>query len=249
MKIKTCVLILLIDIGMSMAFAQTDRLVRVVVDEWPPFGGQNLPDQGISLDVIRTALTRANYTVESAIVPWERALKGTLDGDYDALSNLFYDHELAADLTYSDPFYLTEVRFVRRAGTAHRYTNLDSLRNYSIAVGEGYLYEDGFDNADFLNKRFVTTVTQALRMVASGRVDLTLDSVAVIEYIVNVEDSSLKNQIEFIPGVLKRQAMHMAVRNDYVHREALISDFNRELAAMKVDGTLDLLLKKHRYNR
>ena len=175
--------------------------VNVVVDPWAPFGGAELHNGGISLDVISTVLTRAGYDVETHIVPWQRAIEGTKKGRYDVLGNLFYEPEMETHLTYSAPFYQSEVRFVRQRGTNHTYVTLDSLRSLSIAVGAGYLYEEEFDRAVYLRKTEVTSVIQGLRMVANGRVDLTLDSVDVLNFVISQNAPELADDILFQYGV------------------------------------------------
>lgn len=226
--------------------AQAEPAIRVVVDDWPPFGGENLPEGGISLDVITTVLERAGYDVTTEILPFARILNGAQSGIYDVVGNLFLEEDLQAYLTYSDPFYETEVRFVRQTGRDHSFTDIESLRPYTIAVGEGYLYEEDFDHADSLKKVVVTTTIQGVRMVASGRVDLTLDSTDVIDYAIRTEDPALAEQIEYLPRALTAQRIHMAVRSDFPGRDRLLADFNSVLADMRADGSLDRLLAKHR---
>lgn len=231
-------------VGLPAAAQQT---VRVVVDEWAPFGGAALHNYGISLDVIVAVLGRAGYDTETAVVPFERAVAGVHDGTYDIIGNLFYDAEMAQTLDYSDPFYDTTVQFVRRVGTEAEVVDVPGLRPYSIAVGAGYLYETEFDDADYLNRTVVTTIEQGLRMVAAGRVDLTLDSVDVMRFTMTVTDPALADQVEVLPFVLATQQIHMAVRQDFEGGAELLADFNATLAEMRADGTLDALLEAHRY--
>jgi polar amino acid transport system substrate-binding protein len=228
------------------SFAQTVQTIRIVADPWPPFGGSELPKGGISLDVIATVLRRAGYDVETVIVPWQRALDGVKNGTYDVLGNIFYSTELAQQLAFSAPFFETEVRFMQRRGANLKFSDLDSLRPYEIAVGAGYLYESAFDAADYLQKTDVTEVIQGARMVASGRVDLTLDSIDVLEYIINTQAPEIGPQVEILPNRLTVRKLHMAVRLDLPERNQLISDFNRVLKQMREEGALDELLAKHR---
>lgn len=222
------------------------QVIRVVADPWPPFGGADLPARGISLDVITTVLTRAGYSVETAIVPWQRALDGVKGGTYDVIGSVFYSTELAEDVVFSDPFYQTEVRFMRQRGTAPTFTDIASLQPYTIAVGAGYLYEEGFDSAAYLRKTEVTEVIQGVRMVAAGRIDLTLDSVDVLEYIIHTQEPELSTLVEILPQPLSVQEIHMAVRPGLPGASALLADFNRVLHQMREEGALDELLAKHR---
>lgn len=223
----------------------SDRLT-VVADEWPPFSGADLPNKGISIDVITTVLTRAGYTVESEILPWARIMNGSRNDEYDVIGSLFFDDEIAAYMTYGDPFFQTNVKFVQRTGTSHDVSSLAALRPYSIAVGDGFLYEEGFDNATDLNKVVVTTTLQAVQMVAYDRVDLTLDSEEVIRYTLAQDTPELADRIEILSHVLAQHDVHMAVRNSLPHKAQVVADFNRVLSEMMADGSLDALLQKHR---
>ncbi|MEM6988097.1 MAG: transporter substrate-binding domain-containing protein, partial [Pseudomonadota bacterium] len=108
--------ILAVCCALPLSLVQAGNTVRAVVDEWAPFGGQDLPNRGISLDVMDAVLTRAGYQMDAEIVPWERALSGTQNGSYDVIGNLFPGPETAEFLYFSDPIYETEVKFVQRRG-------------------------------------------------------------------------------------------------------------------------------------
>lgn len=219
--------------------------ISVVADEWPPFSGADLPNGGISLDVISTVLRRAGYEVETAVLPWARIMDGSRRGEYDVVGSLFYDPDIATYMTYSAPFYQTEVRFAQRAGADTKIEGLESLKPYSIAVGDGFLYEENFDRATDLNKVIVTTALQGLQMVAYDRADLTLDSLEVLNYAVKVDDPKIADLVEFLPFVLAKHDIHMAISNQLPNKDVVLADFNRVLATMRDDGSLAVLLEKH----
>lgn len=225
------------------ANAQT---ITVVADDWPPFSGDKLHNKGISLDVITAVLSRAGYDVRAEILPWARIMDGARNGEHDIIGSLFYDAELEKFMTYGDPYFETEVRFVQRKGGKHRFTTLDDLRPHSIAVGDGFLYADEFDRADYLNKMVVGTALQGVRMVAYDRADLTLDSVEVILHTIKTEDPGLEQRVEFVPGRLAVREVRMAVRNNMPGKNKLVADFNRTLKEMREDGSLNILLAGHR---
>ncbi|WP_147111037.1 ABC transporter substrate-binding protein [Tateyamaria sp. syn59] len=219
--------------------------IRVVADEWPPFSGAELPEQGMSLHVISAVFEHAGYTVVSDVLPWARIMDGVRRNEYDVVGSLFFDPGLTEFLEYSQPFYATDVQLVQRIGGSHSFTSVADLAPHSIAVGDGFLYEDEFDKADYLNKVTVTTTLQALQMVAFGRADLTLDSVDVVNYAMRTLDPSLDDQLEFVPGVMTSQEVHMAMRKDFPNRDQILSDFNASLQAMQSDGTLSDILAVH----
>ena len=225
--------------------AEAETTITVVADEWPPFSGETLPNKGLSIDVITTVLERAGYSVQSEILPWGRIMDGARRGEYDIIGSLFLDEELQQFMTYSRPYFETRVKFVRRVGKTHTYSDLNSLRPYKIAVGEGFLYESGFDAADYLDKLSVTTTLQGLRMVAANRVDLTLDSEHVIEFLLQSDAPELTSLIEFIEPPIASREIHMAVRNSLPNQDKVVADFNEELQNLIDDGSLQQLLKRH----
>ncbi|MBY5934105.1 transporter substrate-binding domain-containing protein [Tateyamaria omphalii] len=229
----------------SLHAASDKPTIRVVADEWPPFSGASLPQQGLSLHVIAAVFKHAGYQVDSDVLPWARIMDGVRRNEYDVVGSLFFDPDLTSFLQYSQPFYSTDVQLVQRIGGDHRYTNVADLQPYSIAVGDGFLYEDEFDSADYLNKTVVTTTLQALQMVAFERAELTLDSVDVVNYSMRNLDPSLSDRLEFVPGVMTSQDVHMAMRKDFPNRDQVMADFNASLRAMQSDGTLDDILALH----
>jgi len=50
--------------------AHAANAIAVVADEWPPFSGADLPNGGMSLDVISSVLGRAGYDVRTEVLPW-----------------------------------------------------------------------------------------------------------------------------------------------------------------------------------
>ena len=220
-------------------------VLTVVADEWPPFSGSNLPGQGMSLHVISAVLTQAGYRVEAQVLPWARIMDGARRGEFDIIGSLFYDEALTDVLAYSDPFYATDVQLVQPTGGALVFTSVPELRGYRIAVGDGFLYEPEFDAADYLDKVTVTTTLQALRMVAYGRADLTLDSVDVVNHSIDHLEPALRQLLQVVPGVMATQNIHMAARMDLPDRDRVLRDFNTVLEEMRADGSLDGLLRHH----
>ncbi len=221
------------------------KILTVVADEWPPFSGENLPNKGISLDVISTVLTRAGYDVRTSVLPWARIMNMASENDIEIVGSLFFDPAMTTHVTYAEPFFSTDVRLVAPSGSTVEYTSVKDLEPFSIAVGAGFLYQDEFDQADYLNKVEVTTTLQGMRMVADNRVDLTLDSEDVVNYSIRNDDPSLAERIVLTPGVLATQDIHMAVGNSVEDRHEIIADFNRVLGEMRADGSLDQLLALH----
>lgn len=219
--------------------------ITLVADEWPPFSGEDLPHLGLSVHVAQAVLERAGYEVAPQIVPWPRIMNGVPTGEYDAIGSLFYDEKLTPHIAYTDPFYGTDIQFARASSATHGVPDYDALSGYSIAVGDGFLYEDRFDADTDLNKITVQTTLQALRMVAFDRANLTLDSRDVLDFALNVEDPGLADRIDILPFVLARRDIHVGLSKKRPDHEEVLNRFNAALAQMHEDGSLDRLLAEH----
>ncbi|MEL7464145.1 MAG: transporter substrate-binding domain-containing protein [Pseudomonadota bacterium] len=245
--IRFCAVALALSLSLpwGAAFAASHETLTVVADEWPPFSGERLPRKGVSIEVARAALERSGYQVETRILPWARIMDGARKGLFDVTTSLFADPDLAKFLNYGEPFMATSIRFVQRRGGTARVASLEELAAYDIAVGAGFLYEEEFDRAETLRKVEVTTTLQGLRMVASGRVDLTLDSEHVVNYGVRVEDPALEDQLEYLDPPLVQRFIHMAVSRQRPDHQKIVADFNAAMAEMREDGSLAAILRSH----
>lgn len=236
-------------LGVLLAFfisssVQASKLT-VVADEWPPFSGSELTENGLSPHVISAVLERAGYDVEVKILPWARIMHGARNGEFDMVGSLFYDAELTEFMDYSDPYYETEIKFLKPKDSELEYTDLESLGTKRIAVGDGFLYSPEFDDAGYLNKVVTTTTLQCVQMVAFDRADLTLDSVEVLNYTIDNLAPELKDKVELVTKPLDSQAMYMAISKNTPDYETILRNFNSTLEAMKQDGSYEAIIHTH----
>ncbi|HBB21653.1 MAG TPA: amino acid ABC transporter substrate-binding protein, partial [Pseudomonas sp.] len=102
------------------------EVLRLAGNIWPPYTDKSLPGEGLSVELIRTALERGGYRVEYIEVPWERALFGLRNGSYDMVNG--WPTLKRVDYTLSSrPFLVNRMRWVQRRGNDFRYDGLDSL--------------------------------------------------------------------------------------------------------------------------
>lgn len=224
------------------AFAEHLRLVG---DTWPPFTDKGLSHSGLAVDLVSTALQRAGHTTEYVQVPWARVLLGLQQGDYDIIVAAWYSTERSRYGFYSEPYLGNRVRFLRRRGAAIDFRGLASLKPYSIAVVRGYSYAAEFDADVRLSKVPVLEFTMAARMLAAGRVQLTLEDELVGQYFLNHDLQNIRGSIEFFGAPLSENGLHILMRRSHPLHQQIVADFNREMAAMKVDGSYQRIFSRH----
>ena len=234
----------LIGLLLLTQYAAAEKL-RLVADAWPPFTDATLVNGGLATDIVSTALARAGYASDFEQVPWARALLGVGEGRYDVLVNAWYNEERTKLGQFSDEYLLNRVRFIKRKDAPIEYNNLQQLHTYPIAVVRGYAYSSEFDEDAALQKVPVHNFAMAVRMLAADRVKLTLEDEYVARYYLARESAKVRNSVEFLPKPLSENSLHILVSLKNPEHEQIVAGFDREIAAMKADGSYERLMKQH----
>ncbi|AKF44127.1 substrate-binding periplasmic protein [Pseudomonas fragariae (ex Marin et al. 2024)] len=228
-----------------MAHVNAAEKLRLVADPWPPFTDALLLNGGLATDIVNTALRRAGYTTLYEQVPWARAILGLSQGRHDVLINAWFSDERTKIGQFSAQYLLNRIRFIKRKESPIGTLTHDQLHQYVIAVVRGYAYAPAFDSDSQLQKVPVQNFSTAIRMLAAERVDLTLEDEYVARYNLAMEPDEVRDRVEFLPGSLSENSLHILVSLKNPHHDKIVADFDREIAAMKADGTYDELLRLH----
>ena len=219
--------------------------LRLVADAWPPFTDATLLNGGLATDIVSTALARAGFASDFEQVPWARALMGVGDGRYDVLINAWYDEARTQLGQFSDEYLLNRVRFIKRRDDPIEFQNLQQLHDYPVAVVRGYAYSAEFDADPQLQKVPVHNFAMAVRMLAARRVRLTVEDEYVARFHLARESPRVRNAVEFLPKTLSENSLHILVSLKNPRHQQIVAGFDREIAAMKADGSYARLLKQH----
>ena len=137
----------------SPVFAGDKIIILAHETSWAPHYGKDLKQGGYTVEIIREALKRVGYELETVWRPWKRAQVEAARGDYDGLGASYYNEERANEFAYSDPITTaTEVVFFKRTEDDIKYSKLEDLKPYKIGTGFGYGYPEEFIQADYLKK-------------------------------------------------------------------------------------------------
>lgn len=231
--------------SLMLSTALPAETLRLVANAWPPFTGAQLQNNGLATDLVSTALQRAGYTSEYHEVPWARALQGIETDRYDVLVPTWFATERQAYGLYSEPYLTNRIRFMRRIGSTIEFKQLDDLLPYTIAVARGFAYAPTFDSDARLHKEVVSSFATAARMLAAGRVDLTLEDEWVAKYYLSHELAELSPALEFLPVPLSESPLHILVRRKHPQSGKIVSAFNQALRDMRADGSYTAILQRH----
>lgn len=230
---------------LTMASAGAAEKLRIAADRWPPFTDAMLLNGGLATDIVSTALRRAGYTTVYEQVPWARAMLGVSEGRHDVLIAAWFSEDRTRIGQFSREYLVNRVRLLKRRDSTVQSLTHEQLHAYVIAVVRGYAYSAAFDNDALLKKIPVQSFSMAIRMLAAARVDLTLEDEYVARYNLALEAEDVRNNIEFLPGSLSENGLHILVSLKNPKHAEIVARFDREIAAMKADGSYDELFKLH----
>ena len=228
-----------------LSTAPSAETLRLVANTWPPFTDQTLLNNGLATDLVSSVLQRAGYASQYHEVPWARALQGMQHDRYDVLLSSWFAAERQAYGLYSEPYLTNRIRFLRRTGSTIAFKQLDDLLPYQIAVARGFAYAPAFDNDTRLHKQITNSFATAARMLAAGRVDLTLEDEWVARYYLSHELAELRPALEFLPVPLSESPLHILVRRKHPQSAQIVRAFNQALQEMRADGSYAAILQRH----
>lgn len=212
---------------------------------WPPYDSEELPQKGMSNAIVGAAFERAGYKLTYVFDMWQRVLEGARMGVYDLLPAVWYTEERARDLAFSEPYLVTEVRFIKRKDSNIKFSQLSDLEGYMIGIVRDYAYGEEFNEAPGLVRINANFVMQNLFKLAQRQIDLTLGDQRVLTWELSRQMPETMHQLEFLPKPLDQRDLHIAVSLQNKDHETIVRDFNKAVKAMKSDGSYDRIVSEY----
>ncbi len=212
---------------------------------WAPHYGKDLKQGGYTVEIIREALKRVGYELETVWLPWKRAQVEAARGDYDGLGASYYNEERASKFAYSDPIATTEVVFFKRTEDDIKYSKLEDLKPYKIGTGFGYGYPEKFVKADYLKKVEAYELKTNITRLLHKRIDLIIGSRKAILFYLKQEYPDRINSLEILGNPLETLSLYVPFSKMKPNYKQKVEDFNRGLKMIKEDGTYHKIMKKH----
>lgn len=122
-------------IGAHPALA-TDRLVTG--DDYAPFTGRSLPNQGLASDIVSRVFDLMRRPVELEFKPWKRGYADTLDGIYLGTFPYGRNPDREKLFHYSEPLYRFGQYFFTLADSDIDYQNESDLQGRRVCLPQGY---------------------------------------------------------------------------------------------------------------
>jgi len=212
---------------------------------WAPHYGKDLEGGGYTVEIVRAALKRVGYTLDTVWLPWKRAQVEAARGVYDGLGASYLTEERAKKFAPSDPVAATEVVFFKRTEDDIQYTKLEDLKPYRIGTGFGYGYPEAFANADYLKKVEAYELKTNIDRLFNKRVDLIVGSREAILFYLKEKYPDKMASVEILGSALETLPLYVLFSKKKAGYQEKLEAFNRGLHMIKADGTYREILEKH----
>jgi len=151
--------------------------------------------EGFVIDILRDALATKNHTINFTIVPYKRALSMVRNGKAHALPSI-YKMDAPDLIVGKTVIAIGNNQFFVRYDSDWKYTAIDSWKDISIGVIDGYTFNhQGFDKYLAHQKQrpnnkvvFISgenSYQRLFKLLISKRIDAILDDKAFIQYELN----------------------------------------------------------------
>ena len=229
----------------SRVLAGDNIIVLAHETSWAPHYGKDLKQGGYTVEIIREALKRVGYELETVWLPWKRAQVEAARGDYDGLGASYYNEERASKFAYSDAIATTEVVFFKRTEDDIKYSKLEDLKPYKIGTGFGYGYPEKFVKADYLKKVEAYELKTNITRLLYKRIDLIIGSRKAILFYLKQKYPDRINSLEILGNPLETLSLYVPFSKMKPNYKQKIEDFNCGLKMIKEGGTYHKIIKKH----
>ena len=149
------------------------------------------------------------------------------------------------DMTFSDAVLSSRVVVIHRADYDFAFHSLNDLKGETVGVTAGYGYPEAFQNADFFVREESQTLSQSLRKLIHGRINIIVAEETSARYTVAAEFPDAVGRLEYSEAALQENPLHVAFTKARPDHLELKNRFDKALAEMRADGTLREILEFH----
>jgi phospholipid transport system substrate-binding protein len=227
-------------------------ILKMAGHNWEPYISNQLPANGLAVNLVTEILERAGYQVEMEFMPWQRVAEGMSDGSVDMSVASWYNETRARESQFTDSYITNDLIIIKRKQDKLVYSNTDEFkayiekRGYRLGVFKDYGYGDEFSEiAPLVSLNFYKYCKQMLRDVANKSTDIALlDKWTVSNSLAH--SKNIADHLEVMPTLIQR-GLHVTISKQRDDHKLIAEAFNKALAQMKKDGSYQQLLNKHNY--
>ncbi|MEL7290797.1 MAG: ABC transporter substrate-binding protein [Pseudomonadota bacterium] len=195
---------------------QAQRVFMTSLD-WPPYSGEELQQNGLSVAIAREAFAVMGYELVVEFKPWVRTV--TTASKRDKYIGYFPEYAFETqEFVFSDSIGTGPLGFVQNRNNPIYWSKLTDLSDYRIGVVQGYINTRRFDQLVEQGQLKVEAAENDrinIQKVAKGRLDLAVIDANVLKYLVDTDRDSkvLATRVEMNDQLLEVKQLYLAFKN------------------------------------
>lgn len=232
------------DDGSLARVQEAGKIVVGLAPFYAPFESTNETTkeiEGFDVDMMKAIGERMGVEVVFSGAEWQGLLGGLEKGDYDLLCTCMSKKEAAeANVEFSDVYYLLDDVIIVAKGNPQGLKGKIDLAGKTVGVqlgsGSEQLGDSLNEELGFKDPKKYKLTQDAMNDLKAGRIDAVLAGEAFA-----IEQSKVDPSFEVVGEPLESAEIVAVFPQGST---SLVDEFNKQLAAIRADGTYDQLVEK-----
>lgn len=196
---------------------QANQRVVMTSLNWPPYSGEELIEQGVSVAIAKEAFAAMGYQLVVEFKPWVRTVTtASRKAQYIGyFPEYYFDTQ---EFVFSDPIGHGPLGLVENTQSPIRWSTLSDLTQYRVGTVKGYVNTPEFDQMVASGSLTVEETLDDLRnvyKVAKGRLDAAVIDANVLDFLIRRDSRSalLSKRLRMNPTLLAEKDLFLAFNN------------------------------------
>jgi polar amino acid transport system substrate-binding protein len=201
---------------------RAEEVWQVTSLEWPPFSGQNLPEEGAGIAVLRAALATQGIKLKVEFYPWTRALKTATNPRYAGVYPA-WPEDVGIGFMSSSVLFKSPVGVVEPKSTPLLWGRLEDLAGKKIGIVQDYGNTPEFmqliNNKTIKTEVVIDDLTN-VRKVAAGRIDAAFIDLNNLAYYLKFDAKDVAFKVQANAKIIGTKDLVLAINRDFAFRDA-----------------------------
>lgn len=224
-----------------------DTLSVSTGNDYAPFADKNLPEGGMTAEIVKRAFAVMGDTADVVFVDWSKAYDDAKTGKYNATFPWFESAERQAAFNYSEPIFTLTQRAFMRADHKFSVGNSSALKGKTVCIPKGWtvlpfiapLIKNGT-----VKQVEAPDITPCAKMVGEGKADFYLTDEIQGRQAYRSAGYTDKDMVASPEG-LADSGLFLLTSKSAANGAEIIKKFNAGLRKLKETGEYGKIVKKH----
>jgi len=222
----------------------TAQSITLIANTWSPYVDQNLPQQGMALELVEHVYRRAGYEPSVSIESWPRAMEGVKVGLFDVLAATWYVESREEDFVYSKPYLVNSLKMIKLTSLQGDYFEMSHLEGKRVGVLQDYAYGVDFANVPGLTLVTENHLIQNLLNLLNDKVDFVIGDERSLAMQLSSYLNRERGKFSYVDIDLPSRSLYIAASRDTKAGKKLVTDFNAALLETLNDGSYKAIIDK-----